>query len=46
LSKKKRISERVDEINILVEYYKNMEAQLKKILDVVKMISSKIDLIV
>jgi len=43
--KKSRISERVDEINILVEYYKNMEAELK-ILDVVKVISSKIGLIV
>ena len=29
--KKGRISERVDEINILVEYYKNMEAELKNI---------------
>ncbi|KAL6607430.1 hypothetical protein U3516DRAFT_814574 [Neocallimastix sp. 'constans'] len=29
--KKSRISERVDEINILVEYYKNMEAELKNI---------------
>ena len=29
--KKIRISERVDEINILVEYYKNMEEQLKNI---------------
>ncbi|KAL6611477.1 hypothetical protein U3516DRAFT_782459 [Neocallimastix sp. 'constans'] len=27
--KKSRISERVDDINILVEYYKNMEAELK-----------------
>ncbi|ORY17893.1 hypothetical protein LY90DRAFT_517525 [Neocallimastix californiae] len=29
--KKSRISERVDDINILVEYYKNMEAELKNI---------------
>ncbi|KAL6594232.1 hypothetical protein U3516DRAFT_788269 [Neocallimastix sp. 'constans'] len=29
--KKRRISERVDDINILVEYYKNMEAELKNI---------------
>ncbi|KAG4081428.1 hypothetical protein H8356DRAFT_1405325 [Neocallimastix lanati (nom. inval.)] len=29
--KKSRISERVDGINILVEYYKNMEAELKNI---------------
>ncbi|KAG4108109.1 hypothetical protein H8356DRAFT_1268249 [Neocallimastix lanati (nom. inval.)] len=29
--KKGRISERVDKINILVEYYKNMEAELKNI---------------
>ncbi|KAG4094043.1 hypothetical protein H8356DRAFT_1428207 [Neocallimastix lanati (nom. inval.)] len=29
--KKSRISERVDDINILVEYYKNMEAKLKNI---------------
>ncbi|KAG4093275.1 hypothetical protein H8356DRAFT_1428801 [Neocallimastix lanati (nom. inval.)] len=29
--KKRRISERIDEINILVEYYKNMEAELKNI---------------
>ncbi|KAG4090585.1 hypothetical protein H8356DRAFT_1360666 [Neocallimastix lanati (nom. inval.)] len=29
--KKRRISERVDEINILVEYYKNIEAELKNI---------------
>eukprot|EP00833_Pecoramyces_ruminatium_P009394 jgi/Orpsp1_1/1183426/evm.model.c7180000085126.1 len=42
--KKRRISKRVDEINIIVEYYKNMEAELKNI--VVKMISSKIGLIV
>ncbi|KAG4084293.1 hypothetical protein H8356DRAFT_1436287 [Neocallimastix lanati (nom. inval.)] len=29
--KKSRISERVDDINIFVEYYKNMEAELKNI---------------
>jgi len=29
--KKRKILEKVDEINILVEYYKNMEAELKNI---------------
>ena len=29
--KKRRISEGVDEINIVVEYYKNIESKLKKI---------------
>ncbi|OUM68916.1 hypothetical protein PIROE2DRAFT_3307 [Piromyces sp. E2] len=30
-SKKKRISDRIDNINFIVEYYKNMEAELKNI---------------